>query len=143
MIDPRQITKSRIVVDTDVFSYIFRADTQAEFFRPYLLHRTLALSFMTVAQLYYGAYKRDWGPNRIARLENAMKNYVVLPYDRLVCQQWARIRKQCEDAGHPIETLDAWIAACALQHDCALATNNSRHFQYVQNLELISPGLIP
>ena len=37
---------------------------------------------------------------------------------------------------------DCWIAATALLYDCALATNNGRHFQYVKDLTLISPGLI-
>lgn len=141
MIGPEHITKNRIVVDTDVFSFIFKRETHAAYFRPYLFNKTLALSFMTVAQLYYGAYKNDWGPNRIARLENQIKNYVILPYDYLVCQQWARIRRECELKGYTIEASDAWIAACALRHDCALATNNSRHFQNIDNLVLISPGL--
>jgi len=45
------------VVDTDVISYLFNGHTQAEFFRPYLLNKTLAVSFMTVAQLYYGNHQ--------------------------------------------------------------------------------------
>ena len=142
MIEPQHITKNRILVDTDVFSYIFRGDAQAEFFRPYLLHKTLAVSFVTVAQLYYGAYKADWGQNRITRLENQLKNYVILPYDYLVCQYWAQIRKDCESQGHRIEHADNWIAACALRYECALATNNRKHFEAIKNLELICPGLL-
>jgi len=140
LIDPNQLTKHRILVDTDVVSYIFKKDIRADFFRPYLLHRMVAISFMTVAQLYYGAYKANWGSNRIIQLENHVKNYVILPYDYLVCQKWAQIRTQCESKGYRIESSDAWIAACALRHDCALATNNGQHFQYIDNLIVIAPG---
>ena len=97
---------------------------------------------MTVVQLYYGAFKANWGVNRLTQLENYIKNYVVLPYDFFVCQKWAQIRKQCEDDGYRIEHADAWIGACALRYDCALATNNGRHFKNINGLdELISPSL--
>ena len=142
MISPLQFTKNRIVVDTDVFSYAFRKDPIADYFTPYFVHKTLAISFMTVAELYYGAYKDGWGLNRITQLENAIKNYVVLPYDYLICQEWARVSSQRKIKGLPIGHADAWIAACALRHDCALATNNGQHFKDIKGLEVISPSLI-
>lgn len=135
--------KGRIVVDTDVVSYIFRKDTRADYFRPYLEHRTLAISFMTVAELYYGARKNNWSQPKIIQLENTIKNYVVLPYDYLVCQEWARIRTTVESKGFPMSHSDLWIAACALRYDCALATNNGTHFANIAELTLISPGLAP
>jgi len=134
-------SKSGILVDTDVVSYIFRKDSRAEYFRPYLIHKTLAVSFMTVAELYYGAYKDGWGINRIKELENTIKNYVVLPYDYLMCQEWARIKRELEKKGLSIGHADLWIAACAVRHDCALATNNGQHFRNIDNLTIICPTL--
>ena len=141
MIAPAQITETRILVDTDVFSYLFRRDTRADFFRPYLTHRTLAISFMSVGELYYGAYKDGWGAARIESLENHLKNFVVLPYDYLVCQQWGRVRAERRAKGREIRHADCWIAATALRHDCALATNNGKDFVEIAGLVVISPGL--
>ena len=141
MIAPDQLTKDRILVDTDVFSYIFRGDPRADYFRPYLLRRTLAISFMSVAELYFGAYWADWGASRIGRLENQLKNYVVLPYDYAICQTWGRVRKQRRTIGREINHADCWIAATALGHDCALATNNGQDFVGTEGLIIISPGL--
>lgn len=140
MISSKALAKSRIVVDTDVVSYLFNAHTQAEFFRPYLQSKTLAISFMTVAQLYYGAYHAKWGSNKLTKLEHHLKNYVVLPYDYELCLKWASIRQELENNQKSIECGDCWIAACALCYDCALATNNGRHFRDIQDLALISPG---
>lgn len=142
MISQDALAKSRIVVDTDVVSYLFNGHTQAEFFRPYLSNKTLAVSFMTVAQLYYGAYHRGWGSKQLTNLENHLKNYVVLPYDYELCIKWASVRYDTENSRLSIEHADCWIAACALRHDCALATNNGRHFKHIKGLALISPGLI-
>ena len=136
------IPRNRILCDTDVVSYIFGGHSQAKFFHPYLNGQTLAVSFMTVGQLYYGAYKANWGTTKLTKLEHHLKNYVVLPYDYKLCLKWAEVRCDCEKAGYSIEQADCWIAACALRHDCALATNNGKHFVHVKNLILISPGLI-
>jgi tRNA(fMet)-specific endonuclease VapC len=141
LITPDALSKSRIVVDTDVVSYIFNGHTQAEFFKPYLTNKTLAVSFMTVAQLFYGVYHANWGENKRIKLENHLKNYVVLPYDYELCLKWASVRQETENNRQCIEHADCWIAACALRHDCALATNNGKHFQHINGLALISPGL--
>jgi predicted nucleic acid-binding protein len=141
LIQPQELTKNRIVVDTDVFSYILAERPQADFFRPYFLHRTLAVSFVTVGQVYFGAFKNNWGANRISRLEKQLKNYVVLPYDYDVCLAWAHLRADCELDGFRVPDLDAWIAACALRHDCALATNNGSHFLQIKGLIVICPTI--
>jgi tRNA(fMet)-specific endonuclease VapC len=49
------------ILDTDVISYLFRRDTRAEAYRPYLTGRFLAVSFMTIAELDRWALQRNWG----------------------------------------------------------------------------------
>lgn len=137
---PQQVTNSRVLVDTDVFSYLMKDDTRGDFFKPFVLHRSAALSFVTVAELYFWAYKKSWGPARITDLENRIKMYVVLPYDYSLCQRWASVRNDCESKGFRIHDHDCWIAAAALKYDCAVATNNYDHFSHVDKLTLISPG---
>jgi len=97
---------------------------------------------MSVAQIFYGAYHANWGTAKLLKLENHLKNYVVLPYDYSVCLKWAEVRKNLEDDNYSIEHADCWIAASALRYDCALATNNGRHFLHIKELDLISPNLI-
>lgn len=141
MITPQNLANSRVLVDTDVFSFLMKEDTRGEWFKPFLHHKTAVLCFVTVAELYYWAYKRSWGASRITVLENHLKNYVVLPYDYELCLRWATVRRDSENAGQSIEHSDCWIAATALRHGCALATNNGKHFAHVKGLALISPSL--
>lgn len=49
------------VIDTDIISYLFRRDTRAEIYRPYLAGADVAVSFMTVAELNRWALQRGWG----------------------------------------------------------------------------------
>ena len=140
-LSPDQITQSRIVVDTDVFSYIFHGNPVAELFKPYFLNRILAVSFMTVAKLYYGALKDGWGNSRTERLENQLKNYVVLPYDFDLTRKWGYVRVENQRVGNDIKHADAWHAATALLFDCAFATNNYKDFKDTPGLTIISPGM--
>ncbi len=141
MTAPEQLAKSHILVDTDVFSYMFRGDSRASCFRSYVLNRTPAISFKSVAELYYGAYRDSWGLARSVQLLDRLKSYVVIPYDYLACQLWGQIRPQRRADGHEIGHANAWIAATALRHNCALATNDTRDFVGIEGLVVIAPGL--
>jgi tRNA(fMet)-specific endonuclease VapC len=139
MISPETIQESRVLVDTNVVSYIFKNDPRAAFFQPFLVNRTLAISFMTVAELFYGAYKAKWQASALGNLETHLKNYVILPYDSELAREWAKVRVGHQSRGHDISPADAWIAATALRHQCALATNNGRHFDGTRGLTVIYP----
>jgi tRNA(fMet)-specific endonuclease VapC len=127
-----------VVLDTDVASFLFKGDTRAEAYRPHLRGKTLALSFMTVAELYQWALVRQWGERQLARLNAQLAAYVIVPYDKELCWQWATICAERQRLGHPISVQDAWIAATAVQHGCPLVTHNRNDFAHITGLVVIS-----
>jgi tRNA(fMet)-specific endonuclease VapC len=129
---------STVIVDTDVVSFLMKGDTRAAVYRPHLEGRIVALSFMTVAELYQWAYVRHWGMRKVARLEEHMRKYVIVPYDGDMCKAWARVCVDRQRLGRPISVQDAWIAATALRHGCPLVTHNRHDFAGIPGLELIS-----
>lgn len=129
-----------VLVDTDVFSYVFRDDSRALPFQRFLVDRTLVLSFMTVAELFYGACVGRWGARRMERLQERLRTFAVLPYDDEVCRLWGEVRAQRKSQGREIGHADAWVAATALRFDCALATNNARDFAGIPGLTLVGQG---
>jgi tRNA(fMet)-specific endonuclease VapC len=129
-----------LIVDTDVVSFLLKGDTRAGLYRPHLEDKTLALSFMTVAELYQWAYVRNWGARKLARLEEQLQRYVIVPYDNDLCKQWASICVQRKRLGRPISVQDAWIAATALRHRCPLVTHSGDDFSEIVGLEVISEG---
>jgi predicted nucleic acid-binding protein len=127
-----------LIVDTDVVSFLLKGDTRAQLYRPHLQDKTLALSFMTVAELYQWAYVRNWGVGKLTRLEEQLRRYVIVPFDNELCKQWAWIRVERQRLGRPISVQDAWIAATALWHSCPLVTHNGDDFSDIAGLEVIS-----
>jgi tRNA(fMet)-specific endonuclease VapC len=125
-----------VVLDTDVCSFLFKRDSRAELYRSDLEGRRLCLSFQTVAELYQWAELHSWGEDRRKRLEEWLKNFVVLPFDNETCRCWARV--QAARRHRNISAQDAWIAACALRYDYPLITHNSEDFARIPSLTVIS-----
>ena len=105
---------SILLVDTDVVSFLFKQDSRASIYTPLLQDNQLALSFMTVAELFQWTAVRNWGASRIERLEQSLTNYLIIPVDIELCRRWGNLRAQLQSVGKPISAQDAWIAATAL-----------------------------
>ncbi|MGI8550760.1 MAG: PIN domain-containing protein [Dehalococcoidia bacterium] len=127
------------VVDTDVLSYLFRRDTRAELFRPYLIGTLPAISFMTIAELDRWILERKWGLARQESMEAFLAQFIVVLVDRPLCRTWAEVVNQARRNGRPIQAADAWIAASAISLGVPLITNNHSDFAGVTNL-VILPG---
>ncbi|BAU14081.1 hypothetical protein LEP3755_46260 [Leptolyngbya sp. NIES-3755] len=130
---------SFLLIDTDIVSFIFKGSDYADPYIPLLSGHELALSFMTVAELFQWAILRQWGDRRLAQLEQYLLNYLVIPTDQPLCREWANVRAERQNAGRPISPQDAWIAATALRHDLPLVTHNVKDFRDIPNLQLITP----
>ncbi|HBQ28178.1 hypothetical protein HY02_08085 [Peptococcaceae bacterium SCADC1_2_3] len=127
-----------LVIDTDVVSFLFKRDTRAWLYRPYLQDKYLVVSFMTVAELYQWAYIRRWGKKRLVQLELVIKKYIVPPFDVELCRIWAGIRVERQAKGAPISVQDAWIAATALRYGIPLVTHNNGDFKEIDGLIVVS-----
>lgn len=125
-----------LVLDTNIVSYLMRGDSRTVAYRRHLEGRTLAISFMTVGELYEGAYRQGWPPVKMQRLTAQLRNYLVIPYSPRMCEVWGRIR--AERRNRPIAVDDAWIAATALVHDCRLVTHNPADFAGVSGLQIVT-----
>ena len=98
--------------------------------------KTPCVTFVTVGELFKGAFKAGWGQRRIEALETWLRKVVVLPYTGEVSRAWGRVCASCEAKGVRIAANDAWIAACCLSSDLPLMTLNRRHFEAVEGLRL-------
>lgn len=125
-----------ILLDTDVVSFLLKRDTRAAGYVPLLTGNRLALSFMTVAELFQWAAVRKWGARRVAALEQSLTAYLILPADVEMCRIWGVVRANRASVGKAVSPQDAWIAASALRHQLPLITHNASDFQGIPNLDV-------
>lgn len=131
------------LVDTDVYSHLMKpGDKRGELCKPHLQNRVVAVSFVTVGELLFGAKKRKWGQDRLDDLNQRLRSTLIVPYDREVCNTYADLKAELSAKGKPIADNDLWIAACAVRHSIPLVSNNRSHFEQVPGLILISEAKI-
>ena len=99
----------------------------------------LAMSIVSLAELYEGVYySRD-----PVQSEEVLKNFLnpelqILGIDEETCQIFGRERGRLRQQGQNIGDMDLFIAATSLRHNLTLLSNNRRHFELVEGLEIIS-----
>ena len=103
-----------------------------------LVHSGLGLSIVSLAELYEGEFS-SMNPEREARLLREFLHGVeVIPLDDVTCRIFARERSRLRASGTLIGDMDTLIGATALRYDLTLLTNNRRHFERLEGLNIIS-----
>ena len=141
MSGPKAYSEGAVLLDTDVYSYLMKGGKQAAIYRPHIDGKLIALSFITVGELHFGAYRRGWGTDRIEAMKDRLRSVVLVPFDIGVCETYARIKAKLEKKGEPLADNDLWIAACAIRHSIPLVSNNLKHFQRIPDLVLKSEAM--
>ena len=127
-----------VILDTDVFSFVFKRDSRAELYSSSMTGAQPCLSFQSVAELRFWALARRWSESRRQGLDTSIAQCVVIPYDDAMAKIWAEICVNRRQIGRPIECGDAWIAAAALRHQCTLLTHNAKDYAGIPDLKIIS-----
>jgi predicted nucleic acid-binding protein len=132
-----------VVIDTAVFGARLspaRASV-AEEYTPLVAGRAAYVSFVTVAELRFGARLANWGQPRLRRLENLLSAAtVVWPSEGLV-DTYADLRHDCVRLGHGLSQkdheADRWVAASALWLGVPLVAHDGI-FRDVPGLDLVT-----
>ena len=92
-----------VVVDTDVVSFLFKNHPLAARYDAELVGRTVVISFMTLAELDRWVLQSGWGEARQKTLQQYLEPFVVLPYTRELCREWAEVTVAAQASGYRIE----------------------------------------
>jgi tRNA(fMet)-specific endonuclease VapC len=126
------------VIDTDVWSYLYKGRDEAKLYKPHLFGNILVISFQTQAELLRWTIAAGWGQRRREDLESRLRGYYVAHSSDALSLRWAEAMDSARRKGRPISAADAWIAATALHLGAPLITHNKNHFVGVEGLKVIS-----
>lgn len=135
------MSDAKVVLDTCIVSYLMRGRQEAEAYLPHVQGKLLAISFITVGEMFFGAENRNWGIAKRKHLETTLRNFVVIPYDHEIARRYGLLMTERKRKGMPIAPNDAWIAACTVRHAIPLITHNAKDFLGISGLQLITESV--
>lgn len=127
-----------ILIDTSVIIDHLRASAKVD--ESYLLAivdkhgvEAIAISVLTIQELYEGRSTRNAAKER--EMLSVISPLAVLPYTYDVGEYAGMLARDLE---RPIEFADAAIAATAILNGCTLATLNTKDFEQIKGLEMLT-----
>ena len=98
----------------------------------------LALSIISLAELYEGIYRSIKPGKAEESLNRFLTAVTVLGINGSICRTFGRERARLRKEGRLIGDFDLLIASTCLHHDLVLLTDNVREFERVEGIKLLS-----
>ena len=123
------------LLDTDICSAHMRRP--ASLAHRYIQHTSqLAISSVTLAELYAGAYQHSQTNRLLALIGDLRQEVEVLDFDAACAEKFGQVRGTLLQQGIAVPTTDLMIATAALVHNLTLVTRNTADFQNIPGLRL-------
>jgi tRNA(fMet)-specific endonuclease VapC len=123
------------LLDTDIC--IFALKRRSKLLEKLVEHDGhLAISDVTLFELYYGSEKYQEPQARVRQVEDLAARLEVIPFDSQAARSAADIRAVLESKGQIIGAYDLQIAGIARARGLILATGNVREFSRVAGLRV-------
>ncbi len=124
------------LLDTDICSAHMRRP--ASLAHRFIQHTgQLAISSVTLAELYAGAYKHSHARRLLALIGDLRQEIQVVDFDSACAEKFGQVRGALLQLGIAVPTTDLMIATAALVEDLTLVTHNTFDFQRIPGLRLV------
>lgn len=128
----------RYLVDTDWIINYLSGHAGVEARINSLRSEGLAVSLLSLAELYEGVHRSRDPKEAEQRLWEFLEGLHVLGLDAETCRIFGKERARLRAAGALPGDIDLLIGSTALRHNLILLTSNLQHFQRIQGLQVDS-----
>jgi tRNA(fMet)-specific endonuclease VapC len=124
-----------ILLDTDICVELLRGNPQVVR-RLQQSAGEVAISFMTVGELFYGVERSDQPQQNRGALERFLLSVVCLNAGRDVMEKFGTLKASLARRGEILPDADLLVAATALTRCDLLVTGNTGHFARIAGLKV-------
>jgi predicted nucleic acid-binding protein len=126
----------KYLFDTDMCVYLFKGKPKIVEKLEQIPAKDLAVSIITIAELEYGAFYSERVQSNLERIASLEKKIQTVAITSSVTREYAKAKAVLRKQGAILEDFDLLIAATALTHNLILVTNNTQHFNRIDNLRI-------
>ena len=128
----------KYLVDTNWIILHFRGNDRVVRRIEMLAPEGIGLSVVSMGELYEGVYRASDPASSESALQLVLSDIDIVHIDDEVCRIFGRQRARLRASNALIGDTDLWIGATAIRHGLTLLTNNTRHFERMQGLTIVS-----
>jgi tRNA(fMet)-specific endonuclease VapC len=120
------------LIDTDWIIEHLRGNAGITNFLEEKFEEGLAISAISLAELYDGVYSSKEPKKHEAALRDFVSGVVVLDLTEVVCKEFGKLRAKLRKKGEPLDNFDLIIASTAKTYNLTILTNNKKHFERIK-----------
>lgn len=129
--------ETKICLDTDfLVNFLRNKEEEVEFIRVHEGNTHLAVSMVTLFELYYGAYKSNV-PHNVLQVEELQKRLILLHLSHEAVKKAGDVLATLERKGTAIEFRDLFIGVIAQTEGFSIKTYNKKHFLRIPGLTVV------
>jgi len=121
----------KILCDTDVIIEYLKGNKITKEIFDKLEKSTIALSAITLMELYYGSLNK----RELNKIKKALSEFNILPLNGEITEIAINLIEKYSKS-HGLKIPDALIASTAIYYDLSLWTYNIKDFRFIENLSL-------
>jgi tRNA(fMet)-specific endonuclease VapC len=129
-----------VCLDTTFFADLFRKNPAAENKLIELVDKNQSLSttVITIAELYYGAYKSKNETEEKTKIKQILNNFTILEMNEHGAEKFGEILSTLERTGQIIPDRDILIAAISIsKKETTIVTRNLKDFEKIPGITVI------
>ncbi|MFA6567693.1 MAG: PIN domain-containing protein [Victivallales bacterium] len=124
-----------ILLDTDVCIELLRGNTKV------LSHMqknsgNIAVSFITVGELYYGAFNSSDSKFNVQLITAFLENLIVIQSDNGIMEKFGWLKAKLRNKGLMLPDADIIVASTCSQKCSRLITGNIKHYNRFESIKL-------
>jgi len=127
----------KYIIDSDILIYFIKGRKEVVKELTKIPPQNLYITRLNYTELIYGAYNSTRIEENLKVVRPFLENFQILEFDKESSEVFAKTKAYLKKNGNIIQDMDLMIASIALRHDFALVSNNIKHFERIDGLDLI------
>lgn len=97
----------------------------------------LVTTIINVFELYAGAYNDVNVEKKVSDIDKLLQNFKIIDFSIKCAKEAGKQKARLESQGQMIDRGDLFIGSIVLSNNLPLKTNNKKHFERIEGLELV------
>ena len=124
----------KYLLDTNTIIYWWKGNTNIEKRILKVGINNVAVPYIVISELYFGAYNSQRVAENIQKINEFVQAVNIINSNTSMMKTFGAIKSKLRAEGKIIDDADLYIASAAIEYELILVSNNTKHFQNIQEL---------